>query len=117
MASNRTIDADEFENYSSETGKLFVRLYPWFYMPSSVHKILMHGAKVIKRFYLPIVQFTEEAAEARNKDFNRFRKFNTRKISRRAMNEDLIHKSLISSDPQLASKRNRQISGSFEVDD
>jgi len=61
-------------------------------MPSSVHKILVHGGKVIKSALLPIGQLTEEAQEARNKDFKRFREYNTRKCNRYATNADLIHK-------------------------
>jgi hypothetical protein len=44
MASGKEIDVDAFENYGIETARLFVKLYPWYYMPSSVHKILLHGA-------------------------------------------------------------------------
>jgi len=39
MASGQDIDTDSFDEYGVQTAKLFVSLYPWFYMPSSVHKI------------------------------------------------------------------------------
>jgi len=48
MASGQDINIDAFEEYGVQTAKLFVSLYPWFYMPSSVHKILIHGADVIR---------------------------------------------------------------------
>ena len=48
---------------------------------------------------MPIVQFMEEAQEANNKIFKRIRKFNTRKISWMATNEDFGHKLLIMTDP------------------
>lgn len=54
MASGKEIDVDAFENYGIETARLFVKLYPWYYMPSSVHKILLHGAEVIRHALLPI---------------------------------------------------------------
>lgn len=109
LASSKPVDVDCFEKYAFETAELFVTLYPWFYMPASVHKILIHGAKVMKCFHLPIGQYTEEAAEARKKDFKHIRKGNTRKISRTAMNEDLAHKLMVSSDPVVVSKRQQTI--------
>lgn len=54
MASGQDINIDAFEEYGVQTAKLFVSLYPWFYMPSSVHKILIHGADVIRFAILPI---------------------------------------------------------------
>lgn len=54
MASGRNINIKNFQNYGIETAKLFLALYPWFYMPASVHKILIHGAEVIRHALLPI---------------------------------------------------------------
>ena len=54
MASGRNINIKKFQNYGIETAKLFLALYPWFYMPASVHKILIHGAEVIRHALLPI---------------------------------------------------------------
>jgi len=67
IACREKIDSCKFEIYALETAKIYVNLYPWYYMPSSVHKILMHGEKVIKSALLPIDQLTEEAQETRNK--------------------------------------------------
>lgn len=54
MASGQDINIDTFDEYGVQTVKLFVSLYPWFYMPSSVHKILIHGVDVIRFAILPI---------------------------------------------------------------
>lgn len=54
MASGQKINIDAFDHYCTETARLYVSLYPWFYMPSSVHKILLHGADVIHNALLPI---------------------------------------------------------------
>jgi hypothetical protein len=43
MASGHNINKVAFEKYRIETAKYFIALYPWFYMSSSVHKILIHG--------------------------------------------------------------------------
>ena len=57
MASGRNINIKKFQNYGMETAKLFLALYPWFYMPTSVHKILIHGAEVIRHALLPIGKY------------------------------------------------------------
>lgn len=54
MASGMTINIDYFEEYCLKTAKMFVTLYPWYYMPASVHKVLLHGADVIRFAPLPI---------------------------------------------------------------
>jgi hypothetical protein len=57
MASGQDINTDAFDEYALQTARLFVSLYPWFYMPSSVHKILIHGANVIRFAILPIGKY------------------------------------------------------------
>lgn len=105
LASGKKIQLEKFQNYCFVTAQLFVSNYPWFYMPASVHKILLHGSKVIESLVLPIGMLSEEAQEARNKDYKNFREFHTRKCSRLANNEDIFHLLLISSDPLITSKR------------
>jgi len=46
---------------------------------------------------------SEEAQEARNKDFRNIRQNSTRKINRILQNEDLGHMLLVSSDPYISS--------------
>jgi hypothetical protein len=61
----------------------------------------MHGKEAIGFCILPIGQLSEEAQEARNKDFKRFRERNTRKSSRIDTRKDLLHMLLISLDPVI----------------
>lgn len=49
---------------------------------------------------------TEEAQEARNKDFKKFREHHSRKCSRVKLNTDVFNIFLLSSDPFITSKRN-----------
>lgn len=84
---------------------MYVSLYNWYHMPTSVHKVLLHGADIIDSFELPIGNFSEEAQESRNKDFKRIRANHSRKTSRAHTNEDIIHWLLISSDPVISSIR------------
>ena len=54
---------------------------------------------------LPIGQLSEEAQEARNKDFRRYRQSHSRKMSRIHTNRDILSMLLISSDPVISSLR------------
>ncbi|XP_060871340.1 uncharacterized protein LOC132945581 [Metopolophium dirhodum] len=106
LASGYEIDTESFKNYCLDTAKYYITLYPWYNMPASVHKILIHGADVIQHALLPIGQLSEEAQECRNKDFKIFRQHHSRKNSRINNNEDLVHMSCVSSDPVISSLRN-----------
>ncbi|CAH0563057.1 unnamed protein product [Brassicogethes aeneus] len=105
IASGYDINVDAFRSYTRDTASLYVSLYPWYYMPASVHKILMHGADVIKFSILPIGLLSEEAQEARNKDYKKYREHHSRKSSRLNTNTDLFHRLLETSDPYLSSIR------------
>ena len=74
-------------------------------MPPTVHKILIHGPTVVRTSIIPIGQSSEEAQEARNKDFKKYRENYLRKISKEKTNEDILHMLLISSDPLVSSLR------------
>lgn len=87
---------------------MLVQEYPWFRMPATVHKILIHGAKVISSFLVPIGQLSEEAQESKNKDVKRFRAVHSRKYRREATNTDLLHRLLESSDPLISGIRHHE---------
>lgn len=105
ISSCKHVDANKFRTYAKDTALLYQRLYRWFNMPPSVHKVLFHGADIIESFKLPIGLYSEEAQESRNKDFKRIRQNHTRKMSRMETNEDLIHGLLVSSDPYISNLR------------
>lgn len=91
LSSGFEINLIEFEKHCLETRRLYLSLYSWYYMPATVHKLLIHSTEVIKMAIVPIGQLSEEAQEARNKDCRRFREHNTRKCSRHATNRDLLN--------------------------
>jgi hypothetical protein len=68
ISSGFELNIEEFDKYTKDTAKLFVKGYPWFYIPASVHKVLVHGAYIVCGAILPIGQLSEEAQESRNKD-------------------------------------------------
>jgi len=55
-------NVDEFRSYAIETARKLISLYPWYYLPSSVHKILIHGLDMIDSELLSIGELYEEAA-------------------------------------------------------
>lgn len=47
ISSDHEINYNKFQEYGVETAKKFIELYPWYYIPISVHKLLIHGSQVI----------------------------------------------------------------------
>ncbi|KAL6433588.1 hypothetical protein ACFW04_006582 [Cataglyphis niger] len=80
-----------------ETAKLYVQLYNWYPMPTSMHKLLVHGATIVSTAILPIGLFYVKY----------IREYNIRKCSRVATNENLFGKLLISLDPLITSLRHK----------
>ena len=105
ISSGYDINLELFEKFCINTAKLFVNLYPWYYMPTSVHKVLIHAKEVIEKAILPIGQLSEEAQEARNKDIKKYRSDFSRKFSRVKTMEDVFNRLLVSSDPYISSLR------------
>lgn len=115
LSSGYDLNIEKFSFLAKETKTLYLSLYSWYYMPVTVHKILVHSVDIIKSVLLPIGQLSEEAQEARNKDCRRFREHNTRKRSRSATNRDLLNMLVITSDPLINSLREvpKKYTGSF----
>lgn len=99
------VNADVFKTYAIDTARLYVSEYNWYPMPTSVHKVLIHGSNVISVALLPIGMLSEEAQEARNNDFRRYREKRCRKTSRQDNCQDLLNIFLTSSDPIISSIR------------
>lgn len=103
IASGEQIDVGKFQAHTCETAKLYVSLYPWYHMPASVHKLLIHGSTIIKHAIVPIGQLSEDAQEANHKYFRKYRENHSRRMSRKANNEDVFRNLLIASDPIISS--------------
>lgn len=104
ISSDYEIDADKFGTYANETKNLYLRHYAWYHMPASIHKLLMHSKDIIQACILPLGQLSEEAQEASNKEYRRFREHFSRKSSRINSNRDVLNRFLLSSDPYLSSR-------------
>lgn len=101
VTSRKPVDTVKFDEYAIETLRHYNTEYDWYHLPTTVHKVLLHGSQIMEFFDLPVGYYSEEAQEARNKDFKRIRECNTRKTSRNDTNEDIIHGLLVSSDPVI----------------
>ena len=99
------VNVDLFQHYCLETANMFVEQYPWYYMPTSIHEVLIHGYLIVEWAPLPIGKLSEEAQESRNKDIKRYRENYSRKTSRQNTMMDVINWLLVSSDPLISNLR------------
>lgn len=116
ISSGLHININTFTSLINETKQMYLSLYAWYYMPVTLHKLLIHGPEVIKSLILPVGQLSEEALEARHKDVRYLRLHNTRKTSRCATNKDLLNMLLLTSDPQLSSIRKNKVKNKDTLD-
>ena len=77
--------------------------YPWFPMPATIHKVLIHVKEILENSVLPAGYFGEEASEARNKFYKRDREFHAKKNSRINNLEDIFNRAMDTSDPVICS--------------
>ncbi|KAK7576396.1 hypothetical protein V9T40_012682 [Parthenolecanium corni] len=59
LTAGHNSNAEAFEEYAAETAASHVELYGWYYMTISVHKVLIHGADVIRHCKLPLGIFNK----------------------------------------------------------
>lgn len=109
MAINSTskVNSTKFGAYAYETMRRIISLYGWRPLTPTVHKVLCHGQFIMENNILPLGELTEEAQEARNRDFKNIQFFHTRKCSRLLQNKDLFNNLLLSSDPAISSIRHK----------
>lgn len=101
LCSGKHIDGQKFDEYCNETAILYIEKYSWYYMPSTIHKILLHGKDIIEHHVMPIGSLSEEAQEHRNKHLKEYRRDHSRKTSRLDTNTDVFNRLLITSDPYI----------------
>lgn len=110
------LDDEAFGIYANETVDLLKKKYPWKRMSPTVHKLLFHSAAFIKHFNGKIGLYSEEALEARNKDFKRFRRDFSRRTGRKENMSDVGARLLITSDPFIATLRRPTKKSKRELD-
>lgn len=45
ISSGFSVDVEKFDAFAFKTRDLYLQLYPWYLMPVSVHKVLIHGGE------------------------------------------------------------------------
>ena len=103
ISCKQELNIEQFDFYCTRTAETLIEVYPWYRMPSSVHKLLLHAPLIVKDFLLPVGLYSEEAQEALNKHVRSARADHSRKISRRNTMIDQLHYLLIYSDPVISS--------------
>lgn len=48
VSSGQNINIEKFRSFAHETAKYFVEKYPWYCMPPTLHKFLIHGPEIIE---------------------------------------------------------------------
>ncbi|XP_018404085.1 PREDICTED: uncharacterized protein LOC108780770 [Cyphomyrmex costatus] len=106
ISSGYNIKCDKFREYTLETARKFVELYPWYHMPISVHKLLIHGPEMITSALLSIGQLSENIQEARNhEDIKKFCEDFSRKFLRKNTMRDVFNWLIVISDPYISNIR------------
>lgn len=105
ISSGRDIDVEKFRVYALATARHYVKEYPWYNMPTSVHRLLIHGPEIISSAILPIGQLSEDAQESTNKLIKQNRLSFSRKISRVTNIEDVFRRLLATTDPFISTHR------------
>jgi len=105
IASGYKININKFNTYVLDTAKELINEYQWYYLPASVHKVLIHGSAVIQHALVSIGELSEEAAESNNKELKKCRLNHSRKMSRITSNADIMNSLLIRSDPFISGHR------------
>lgn len=104
ISCNIPIDPNLFDAYCKLTAELYVAKYSWYPMSPSLHKILIHGADIVRNSLLPLGMLSEQAAESKNKYYRADRLQHARKTSRTATMADMFNRSIDFSDPVLSTQ-------------
>ena len=71
LTCQQVLDLEKFETFCFDTANLYMTKYPWFRIPATIHKVLIHAKQFFENSVLPAGYFGEEASEARNKFYKR----------------------------------------------
>ncbi len=95
------LKSEDFGNRCNELAERYVATYNWYYMPVTIHKLLVHGKDIIEASTLPLGMLSEQAGESQNKMYKRYRQHHSRKDTRIHTLEDMFNRCLDASDPRI----------------
>lgn len=102
ISSGYHINSNKFDSFCKDLLQMYIAQYNWYYLPVTVHKILVHGREIIDKSVLPVGMLSEQAGESRNKYYRRYRLQHAVKTSRQNNLRDVFNRSLESSDPAIS---------------
>lgn len=108
LSSGLPIDSEKYDNFCKKLAQNYVNSYNWLPMTVTIHKLLTHGAAIIRNSSVPVGMLSEQASESRNKYWRHDREHHTRKSDRIKTMSDLFHRALVSSDPIISEQRMSQ---------
>ncbi|KAG5868352.1 hypothetical protein JTB14_036718 [Gonioctena quinquepunctata] len=85
------------------TPVIYLKYFPWYNVPTTIHRVLIHGDIIIRDAIAPIGLLSENAQKSKNEAIKTYRQGYTRKFFREQTTEDLFHQLLVSSDPYITS--------------
>lgn len=97
------INPEKIDNYCKETYLCYLKLYDWYKIPATVHKVLAHAGSIIIHSPAPLGMLAEEAAECQHKLLKKSRTHHARKRSRVENLHDVFIRALNASDPLISS--------------
>lgn len=109
VSSGHYINEVKFRTYCITTAEMAVNLHGWYKISASVHKILIHGADIIKSMTLPVGLLSEDVIETSHKSSQgcEYATISLPKMSRINTNSDILHWMFISSVPVVTSRREK----------
>lgn len=97
------VNSEKFKDFCATTFTMYMENYSWYPMSPTVHKVLIHGYKIMDSCIVPVGCLGENASEARNKLYKSDRRSHARKCSRLENITDVFNRAMDSSDPLLSS--------------
>jgi hypothetical protein len=76
----------------------------WYKLPPTVHKVLFHGAAILRKSPVPVGLLSEECSEANNKCMRRFQEHHARQTSKKNNLSDIFFRLMDKSDPIILSE-------------
>ncbi|KAJ8676951.1 hypothetical protein QAD02_012738 [Eretmocerus hayati] len=67
ISCGEAVNIGAFRRYCIDTAREFVRLYPWYYIPTTLHLLLIHGCLFLRKFDPALGLYSEEPLESSHK--------------------------------------------------
>lgn len=102
------VNSEKFKDFCANTFRMYMENYSWYPMSPTVHKVVVHGYKIMDSCIVPVGFLGENASEARNKLYKSDRRSHARKCSRLENITDVFNRAMDSSDPLLSTLSSKE---------